>query len=67
MQAICIIYHLTCTKQFHYKIFTIKHLIKNPYTCMTHPVGSVEQYTGYVVIPQYWFLIASNILNTVIP
>ena len=22
---------------------------------------SVEQYTGYVVIPQYWFLISSNI------
>ena len=28
--------------------------------------GSVEQYTSYVVIPQYCFLIASNILNTVI-
>ena len=28
---------------------------------------SVEQYTSYVVILQYWFLIPSNILNTVIP
>ena len=28
---------------------------------------SAEQYTGFVVIPQYWFLISSNFLNTVVP
>ena len=28
---------------------------------------SAEQYTGFVVIPQYWFLIPSNFLNTIVP
>ena len=31
------------------------------------PHVSAEQYTGFVVIPQYWFLIPSNFLNTVVP
>lgn len=29
--------------------------------------GSAEQYTGFVVIPQYWFMIPPNFLNTVVP
>ena len=30
-------------------------------------LSNIPPITGYVVIPQYWFLIPSNILNTVIP
>ena len=35
--------------------------------CHAHLSSSAEQYTGYVVIPQYCFLIPSNFMNTVIP
>ena len=28
---------------------------------------SAEQYTGFVIIPQYYFPIPSNFLNTAVP
>ena len=31
------------------------------------PSSSAEQYTGFVIIPQYYFPILSNFLNTTVP
>ena len=56
--CVCVCVCLGITRvHAHLHILPIIRLVNSMYI---HISPSVEQYTGYVVIPQYWFLIPSN-------
>ena len=53
----------TCTNKFEWDYVKNRHKVRLMYinVCV-----SAEQYTGCVIIPQYWFLIPSNFSNIVV-